>query len=181
MKIIYLIMFCIFIAAPGFADNLGRQDSVYTFSDQDLDKYKKSTDESIINNKADKGEDDSQFTTYTERTSKTEKEYTDSERREIEQQLKLIWSSMSNKLVSGDIEGALDYFVDGYKERYRETFRQMGSSKIKRILSKAVDFHLGVLYGRKAECGVIRLEEGERYSYPVTFVNVDNEWKIYGF
>lgn len=104
------------------------------------------------------------------------------DRKEIESQLRQIWTAMSAKVVSGDIEGALDYFVDGVKDRYRKTFKEMSENKLKAVFSNVSDFKLGVLSDRKAECGAIRNEGGKRYSYPVSFVRQDNGgWKIYGF
>lgn len=104
------------------------------------------------------------------------------DRKEIEGQLRQIWTAMSAKGLSGDIEGALDYFVDGAKDRYRKIFKEMSENKLKAVFSNISDFHLGSLSDRKAECGAIRIEGGKRYSYPVSFVRQDNgSWKIYGF
>jgi hypothetical protein len=97
--------------------------------------------------------------------------------------LKAKWEGMKGKLIGGNVEASLDYFVYGIRETYREMFNQFGLAKISSILSKNTDFKLSINYGRVAECGAIKTEEdGTAYSYPVRFV-LDEKgiWKIMGF
>jgi len=97
--------------------------------------------------------------------------------------LKGKWEGMKARLIAGDIEGALGYFVFAIRDRYREMFSQLGFNKIAAILSKNTDFKLSINYGRVAECGAIKMEDdGTQYSYPVRFVLDQNGiWKIMGF
>ncbi|MBI5204442.1 MAG: hypothetical protein HZA11_05945 [Nitrospirae bacterium] len=177
MKIVAMVMLIFLSGIHAFAG-----DGVPVFTDNDLEKYKKSSDGAITHEKKAPTMVNVKDIQYAEQQKEPKNEFSDSDRKEIESQLRQIWTAMSAKLVSGDIEGALDYFVDGVKDRYRKTFKDMSESKLKAVFSNVSDFKLGVLYDRKAECGAIRIEGGKRYSYPVSFVRQDNGgWKIYGF
>lgn len=182
MKIVAIVMLIFLSGMPVFADDRNQQKEVPIFTEQNIEKYKKSSGSVITHEKTAPDKVNVKDIQYVEQQIEPKSKFSDSDRKEIESQLRQIWTAMSAKLVSGDIEGALDYFVDGVKDRYRKTFKEMGKNKLNAIFSNISDFHLGVLYDRKAECGAIRIEGGKRYSYPVSFVRQDNgRWKIYGF
>ena len=85
------------------------------------------------------------------------------------------------EMASGNTESALDYFMEGNRDRYRKIFEELGDEVNKR-LSEIIDVELYTTTGRVAQCGAIRIETGGVYAYPVTFVKDENGlWKIYGF
>jgi hypothetical protein len=103
-------------------------------------------------------------------------------RAEIEALLQAEWEGMKTALMSGDIETAINSYVDNSKNRYRDKFTQMGHSKVNSIFSSIGNFELSHMNGQVAECRVVRVESDGTFSYPVTFVLDENGiWKIMGF
>jgi hypothetical protein len=103
-------------------------------------------------------------------------------REEVEPLLRSKWEGMKTALVNGDIEGALQYFVAASRDRYRQTFTELGSERINFLFSSIIEFKIFTLYGKVAGCGAVRIEGGRRYAYPVNFVQDENGmWKIMGF
>ena len=83
--------------------------------------------------------------------------------------------------MAGNTEASLNKFVDGVRDQYWLIFTTLGTEEIISIFSD-VDFELETITGRAVECGVVRIEEGEAFSYPVTFVQDENGiWRILGF
>lgn len=105
----------------------------------------------------------------------------DAEKNEIEGQLKLIWGEMSSKLISGDIEGTLAFFVAPKREKYRKTFTEMNKDSLTSMFSKS-EISLNELRDGMAECFASGTLEGMHYSYPVSFMkDADGKWKINDF
>jgi len=100
---------------------------------------------------------------------------------DIEGLLRAKWEAMKRALRAGDTETSLNYFVAGARDQYRQIFTALITEEINSIFSD-LEFELETLTGRLGECGVVRIEEGEAYSYPVTFVQDENGiWRIMGF
>jgi len=103
-------------------------------------------------------------------------------RAKIDSILKKKWEGMKARLIAGDIDGALGYFVEQSRNMYKSVFQQLGSMKLNDRLTSIYELKLDILYGRLAECGALRDESGVIYSYPVTFVKgEDGTWWIAGF
>ena len=102
-------------------------------------------------------------------------------REEMDALLKGKWDGMKGKLVVGDIETALKYFVAGSRDRYRQTFTGLGG-RINSIFSSISEIKFYTLSEGVANYGAIKIENGKPYSYPVTFIQDENGiWKIKGF
>jgi hypothetical protein len=102
-------------------------------------------------------------------------------REEVENKLQEIWMSMTSALLAGNIEQALSFFVASKRDEYRKVFEEMGGQKIQSVFSNAGELKLYSLYDNHAQCGAIRMEKGGRYSYPVRFMKISGQWKIYRF
>lgn len=103
-----------------------------------------------------------------------------SETTNVEILLKTTWEEMRASLLAGDVEKALSYFTYIKRDDFREMFTQMDRKTIQRRFSG--EFKAYSVEGRIANCGLIRIENGKRYSYPVDFVkNDDGVWRIAGF
>ena len=99
----------------------------------------------------------------------------------IDALLKGKWEGMKGALLAGNIETALNYFVEPSKDMYRNVFIQMGNDKINSRFSSIFDLRLDILYGKLSECGALRNEDGVVFSYPVTFIkDGDGIWKMMG-
>jgi hypothetical protein len=104
-----------------------------------------------------------------------------SEKKEIEGQLKRIWGEMNAKLTAGDIEGALAFFVEANRDKYRKTFAGMEKDALVSFFSKS-EITVNDLRDDMAECLVVPGGDGVQFSYPVSFRRTaNNEWKIYDF
>ena len=100
---------------------------------------------------------------------------------EIDALLKGKWEGMKTKLKSGDIEGALKYFIERSKERYRSIFEAL-KDQFPVILSTFVEFNIVDVFENIAEYEVIANESGVLYSYPGTFIKDYNGiWKFRDF
>jgi len=62
-------------------------------------------------------------------------------REEIDTLLKGKWDGMKEKLINGSVEGALGYYSEDSKERYRTAFTKL-SDKISLIVSNMQDIEL---------------------------------------
>ncbi len=92
------------------------------------------------------------------------------------------WEAIKTALMTGNIEEAVSYFVDGAQDRFRNVFTQLGNNKINSIFSSINEIKLESVYGQLANYGAIRIESGGTYSYPVVFVKDENGiWMIMGF
>ncbi len=103
-------------------------------------------------------------------------------REEMDALLRSKWDGMKVALLSGNMEAALQYFVAGAKNEYKEIFTELGTSEIASIFSAIINFDVATISGRLAERAVDRVEAGATYSYPVSLVKDENGiWKIMGF
>jgi len=93
-----------------------------------------------------------------------------------------VWDGMKTALLSGAVETALGNVIDSKKDLYRTMFTEIGLSNIQSLLSTNLGFELESFNGNSAECGIIREENSEVYSYPISFTkDASGAWKIRGF
>jgi len=96
--------------------------------------------------------------------------------------LKAKWEGMRTSLLSDNIEGALDYFVEPSKDRYRQAFAAIGSAGINTRFSSIMELRFNTMYGPVAQYWVLRSETDGTFAYPVTFVqDVNGIWRLMGF
>ncbi len=100
----------------------------------------------------------------------------------IDALLKGKWEGMKAKLMGGDVEGVLGYFVEGSKNRYSQVFAAVGSVNIDSIISSIIELRFNTMYGPVAQYWALRAESGGTFAYPITFFQDANGiWKIMGF
>ncbi|TAN42409.1 MAG: hypothetical protein EPN25_02935 [Nitrospirae bacterium] len=183
-----IILLNLIIASAVFAE---KQQDAAIFTDQDLMKYKRSSEpdlppldlghhknESIKKNSGDKAAD-AQGSAVT----KAKDEISESEKKNIEREFTAIVASMLSQLKAGNIEGALAFFVESRKERHRKIFTAL---KDNNTLKLAAEGYMGVdiawIGDHLAEGGVSRNEDGKIYSYGIKFMETaKGVWKIYDF
>jgi len=91
------------------------------------------------------------------------------------------WNGMKASLQQGDIEGALEYFPDAYKNDFREAFTQI-KDKLPTVLSAPEELRFVALSDNLAKYENIVTEDNGVYSYPVLFVKDKNGiWKLRSF
>jgi hypothetical protein len=97
-----------------------------------------------------------------------------------EAQLQLIWKTLKNAILSGDIETALKQFVPGIQDHYRAVINDPSMKIVARF--KEIDrLEVFTVTGKTAQAGAIRREAEGEFAYPVNFVKNFGEWKILGF
>lgn len=94
--------------------------------------------------------------------------------------IKEVWASFVERLSMTNIDGALEYIVDARKENYREAFYIM-KDKISEKMSTKNEIVLKEVNGYMATGENIVRENGEIYSYPITFIKERGKWKIESF
>ena len=92
--------------------------------------------------------------------------------------LKGKWEKVNFALMSGNVEGALEYFTLKSKENYRIIFNAL-KDQMQVILGTFVEVNLINVYDIIAEYELLSNENGKRYSYPVVFMKGGHGiWKI---
>lgn len=100
---------------------------------------------------------------------------------ELDTLLKGKWEAMKSALNNKDTEGALGYFVDSSKERYRSIFEAL-KDQLPAILDTFVEFNITDVYENLAEYEIVANENGVLYSYPGLLVRDRNGiWKFRDF
>jgi hypothetical protein len=95
--------------------------------------------------------------------------------------LRGIWDAMKSKLLTNDIDGALEYFTYEVRDSYRSTFAQLGTAELNSILMSFEAFEVLTIYEQYATCGLVRTESGGVYAYPIIFIQDGyGIWRING-
>jgi ankyrin repeat protein len=104
-----------------------------------------------------------------------------------EKAVKAIWAGFCSAMVAGDLEKAANYIASNGREEYRRRLKELMKDRGK--AANIFSNHEGVEFNKTYKpgepflnCGIIRNEGGQRYSYPIRFVrDFDGSWKIAGF
>jgi len=92
-----------------------------------------------------------------------------------------VWNSMTNNLVSGDIEGALTFFSVAAQDDYRQTFLSVGSANAASAVSQIGALTPVYVNDFKAEYYFTNTIAGQIITFPVEFDNENGVWKILEF
>lgn len=96
----------------------------------------------------------------------------------VDQELKSLWASMINKLQAGDVDGALGYFTDGSRWKYKEEF-MLAKDKLPETSSNMGRIEPVYIKGDEAKYRVrIRDREGEYTHYIWFRKDISGRWKI---
>jgi hypothetical protein len=97
----------------------------------------------------------------------------------VEKELQKIWRGVNTAAQNGDIDTLISYFALQSQERYRSTFTQIGTTALPKIFSSIELIHLLNVRDHYAEAEAIRTENGEKFSYPIYFIEEqDGIWKV---
>ena len=185
-----LILLNLILISPIFAGQITQQQDMSTFTDQDLEKYKKVSEPDLSTQHLDHDKNEAIEKDSSEETgaqgrvvTKAKDEISESEKKSIEREFNRIVASMISQLEAGNIEGALAFFVESRKDKHRQIFRALKDNNTLRV---AFEGYMGVeiewISDHLAECGFSRKENGKIYSYPLKFMEVaKGVWKIYDF
>ncbi len=100
---------------------------------------------------------------------------------QVDSQLKNTWENMKAALVSNNIDGAMSYFGDFSKDKYKRVFLDLGTD-LPLIISSLPDIVFVSFYGNVAEYAINRLEDGMNRLYFIYFIGDENGlWKIDSF
>lgn len=84
---------------------------------------------------------------------------------EITALLRRKWEGMRDALKNGDVEGAVAYFTERSKDRYRMVFEAL-RDQLPQIVDTFTEFNIRKLYENYAEYVVVANEGGKLYAYP---------------
>jgi hypothetical protein len=95
----------------------------------------------------------------------------------VDQQIQLVWSEFCALLRAGDVESAMQYFIEGdSRERYSEVFRNMGTA-VRQWPESLSEIQMIDEFGNFARYVVVRTKDGERRMHEVLFVQgQDAKW-----
>ena len=103
---------------------------------------------------------------------------------QIEKIIKAIWRQQSQAMISGNLEHAFSFFSVFTRDEMRRKMSGMSKSEIKEIFESYESIEINSLDEKegRAECGVIRAEGSETFSYPASFMrDPDCVWRIRGY
>lgn len=190
MNKVAVLILNLIIISPVFAGQITQQRDISTFSDQDLEKYKKVSDPNLSTQDLDHDTNEAIEKNSIEEAgaqgsalTEAKDEIGESEKKSIEREFNTIVTSMLSQLKAGNIEGALAFFVESRKDRHRQLFKALKDNNTLRLVA---DGYMGVeiewISEHLAECGIDMNENGKTYSYPIKFMEVKKGiWKIYDF
>jgi len=91
------------------------------------------------------------------------------------------WTAMKTALANKDVEGAIGYFVDRAKERYRIIFEAL-RDQLPVIAGTFTEFNIVAVHDNVAEYEVVANEDGVLHSYPGVVIKDGNGiWKFKDF
>ncbi|HUO78008.1 MAG TPA: hypothetical protein VMU21_10590 [Thermodesulfovibrionales bacterium] len=185
MKKIAVLLWNLILIPPVFAGEIIQQD-IPTFTDQDLEKYKKISEPDVTPHDRNKTEmsSSSEDTGIREgAVPASEDKISESEKKSIEQEFNRIVAAMISQLRAGNIEAALAFFVESRKDKHRQIFKAL---KDNNTLKAALEGYMGVeirwVSDHLAECELTKKENGEIFAYPINLMETaKGVWKIYDF
>jgi len=189
MRIFSLILWNLILISAVCAGQITQQD-IPTFTDQDLEKYKKASDPNLSpqhlehNKNEDIGIDSSETNGTRGGTATASKdEISESEKKSLEREFNTIMASVMSRLKTGDVEGALAFFVESRKDKHRQIFTALKDNKTLKLAVEGFGaVEISWVHEHLAECAIDKNEDGKIYSYPVNFMEVaKGVWKIYNF
>jgi len=88
---------------------------------------------------------------------------------------------MKEALEKGNIDGALEFFIERSKERYRSIFEAL-KDQLPVIMGTFIEFNIVNVFKNIAEYEIVANEGGVLYSYPgVLIKNGNGIWKFRDF
>lgn len=100
---------------------------------------------------------------------------------ELDALLRSKWGGMKNKLLSGDVEGALVFFEESAKPAYRELFNTL-SSLLPVIVQEMSDVQLNAYASNAVIYDIRTIREGIEYSFQLLFTQDSGGiWRISSF
>jgi hypothetical protein len=101
---------------------------------------------------------------------------------EIERILQGIWSNVRATAQSGGIDRLLTYIAIDQQDKYRHVFADLVPDALAQSIGSIEMIHLMSVRDYWAEVEAIRTENGEKFSYPMSFIKERGEvWKLEGF
>ncbi len=95
--------------------------------------------------------------------------------------LRAKWNAMKNALANQDVEGAVGYFIEESKDKYRTVFEAL-RPQLPVITGTFIEFNITNVYENIAEYELVTDESGVLYSYPGFFIKDGNGiWKFNDF
>ena len=93
-----------------------------------------------------------------------------------------IWNKMKERLIAGNVDGAMEFFEESVRENYRHLFSQMAKKGKLAELAKSLPDPLFLkTEGPIAIFILKREEEGRLFGAELHFTNVSDQWKILSF
>lgn len=95
--------------------------------------------------------------------------------------LKQKWERVKGALKQKDIEGALGYFSEQSKPKYRQIFEAL-KDQLPAIMDTYIEFNIISISENTAEYEMVSEENSKRYSHPGRFVkDYDGVWRFKDF
>ncbi|OGQ97387.1 MAG: hypothetical protein A2521_08440 [Deltaproteobacteria bacterium RIFOXYD12_FULL_57_12] len=102
-------------------------------------------------------------------------------KKELDQNLKSIWSKMCKALANNNIELAINYFADRSKEAFKRHFLTLRPAERLKIAQEN-QIVFANISGGSVNYHLITTRDGQRYSFQLTFIqDMRGEWKILTF
>ena len=92
-----------------------------------------------------------------------------------------VWTLMTQRLLAGDIPGAIPYFSGVSADKYREAFLSIGTTDLAQVISQIGTITPVFIGGSDAQYRFDQLIQGITITFPINFVLENGTWKILEF
>jgi len=93
-----------------------------------------------------------------------------------------VWNLMTQRLLAGDIPGAIPYFSSVSADKYREAFLSIGTTDLTSVISQIGAITPVFIGGSDAQYRFDQdIQEGITITFPISFVLENGTWKILEF
>ncbi len=88
------------------------------------------------------------------------------------------WNAMKERLLKGDIDGAITYFASQDAEKYRETYLAIGTNALAKTISEIPPIKPVEIKHGTAQYRFNQMVQGQLLTFPIEFVKENGKWKI---
>jgi hypothetical protein len=89
-----------------------------------------------------------------------------------------VWSAMKQRLLAGDIAGAIPYFASNAAEDYRQLYLTFSASDLTTMISQIPAISPIFIEGDEAQYYFQQPIDGVTITFPIDFVKENGTWKV---
>lgn len=92
-----------------------------------------------------------------------------------------IWNALKQRILAGNINGALAYFSNASVDQYRQAYASIGAKELSEMFSKIPAIKPVFIENDNAQYRFEQMVQGQLITFPIQFVKENGKWKIEGY